>query len=289
MNASNQETILAYYRQSGPLSTLPANILPETLPEDVESLVKVVQGLLIHVFWAERYGLKLSPARNDEVNMRSFAEKFPVLLSHDPSPLTTARPLEKKLVGNCRDFSNFLASFLRLKGIPARARYGFGTYFMPGTFEDHWVTEYWNEAEQRWVMVDAQLDEFQKKNLKIRFNTLDVPAYQFVTGGKAWLLCRAGQADPEKFGIFKMRGLDFIRGDLIRDFLALNRIEILPWDVFGLISKHSSQLSAKELELLDHIAGLTLQPDESFDEILSIASTTPDLKIPAAWIPIKPS
>jgi hypothetical protein len=138
-------------------------------------------------------------------------------------------------------------------------------------------------------MVDAQLDEFQKKNLKIRFNTVDVPSYNFVTGGKAWLLCRAGQADPQKFGIFKMRGLDFIRGDLIRDFLALNRIEILPWDVFGLISKPGSQLTPKELELHDHIAGLTLQPDESFEEIRSLADSNPDLKIPASWIPIHPN
>jgi hypothetical protein len=109
----------------------PVDIQSESLPDDVESLVKVVQGLLVHVFWAERYGLKLSPARNDEVNLRSFAEKFPILFAHDSSPVTTPRPLEKRLVGNCRDFSNFLAAFLRLKGIPARARCGFGTYLCP--------------------------------------------------------------------------------------------------------------------------------------------------------------
>ena len=78
----------------------------------------------------------------------------------------------------------------------------------------------------------------------------------------------------------------FIRGDLVRDFLALNRLEILPWDTYGLISKHDSQLTLKEMELLDKIAGLTLQPDEAFDEILSIYANTPDLRVPPAWIPI---
>jgi len=287
MDVPVQEEILQYYRQPGPLSKFPFQIDPNSLSADLPSLVKVVQGLLIHVFWAERSGFHPSPERNDEVNLRSFSEKIPKLLELDPSPLTTTRPIEKRLVGNCRDFSNFLAAFLKLKGIPARARCGFGTYFNPGTYEDHWVTEYWSESDNRWIMVDAQLDDLQKEVLKIRFNTLDMPSYQFVTGGKAWLLCRAGQADPEKFGIFKMRGMDFIRGDLVRDFLALNNLEILPWDGFGIINKHSTQLTEKDTILLDHIAGLTLTPDESFAEIRSIYQNTTDLKIPAAWIPIQ--
>src|SRR6516165_7569409 len=37
-----------------------------------------------------------------------------------------------------------------------------------GSFEDHWVCEYWNGAEERWVLVDAQLDELQQaKHLHI--------------------------------------------------------------------------------------------------------------------------
>jgi hypothetical protein len=286
MTPTHQEDRLTYYLQSGPLSSLPAEIRAEMLPDDLGSLVKIVQGLLIHVFWAERYGVTLSPARKDEVNLRSFAEKLPALVALDPSALTIARPPEKRLAGNCRDFSNFLAALLRLKGIPARARCGFGAYFKPGEYIDHWVTEYWNQAEARWVMVDAQLDEMQQEVLKIKFNPLDVPSYQFITGGKAWLLCRSGQSDAEKYGILDMHGLWFIRGDLVRDFLALNRLEILPWDTFGLISKHDSQLSETDLALLDKIAGLTLQPDEAFDEILAIHANTPDLRMPPAWIPI---
>ena len=115
MNPSTREETLQFYRQPGPLSTFPLKIDPASLPADLPSLVKIVQGLLIHVFWTERYGLHLSPARNDEVNLRSFAEKIPRLLELDSSPLTSPRPLEKRLVGNCRDFSDFLAAFLKLK------------------------------------------------------------------------------------------------------------------------------------------------------------------------------
>jgi hypothetical protein len=280
------EELSSFYLRPGPLCTIPNEIDLSGLPDNLPDLVALVQGLLLHIFWIERYGVSVPGGRRDEVNLRDFSKKFPQLLNLDPQPVTTPRNIENRLIGNCRDFSNFLAAFLKRNGIPARSRCGFGCYFTPGTYEDHWITEYWNTGESRWVMVDAQLDELQKKVLGIKFNTLDVPAYQFVTGGKAWLLCRSGQDDPGKFGIHDMRGMDFIRGDLIRDFLALNNLEILPWDCFGLISKHGSQLTENEIALLDHIAGLTLQPDESFDEIKGLYASHSDLQIPVSWLPI---
>jgi len=45
----------------------------------------------------------------------------------------------------------------------ARSRCGFATYFAdPGTCEDHWICEYWDSAQKRWVKVDPQIDPFQK-------------------------------------------------------------------------------------------------------------------------------
>ncbi|MBK8331835.1 MAG: hypothetical protein IPL07_05490 [Acidimicrobiaceae bacterium] len=45
-------------------------------------------------------------------------------------------------------------------GRPGSARRcGFGAYFVPGFYEDHWVAEYWDPEERRWTMVDAQLDD----------------------------------------------------------------------------------------------------------------------------------
>ncbi len=122
--------------------------------------------MLVHIFWAERYGLSLPEERKQEVALRSVAEKLERLLELDSRPLDKARPLEMRLVGNCRDFSVLLASILRHHGTPARARCGFGAYFMPDHYEDHWVCEYWNGAKERWTLVDAQLDAFQCDALK---------------------------------------------------------------------------------------------------------------------------
>ena len=50
-------------------------------------------------------------------------------------------------------------------------------------YDDHWVVEYWNAGQARWILVDAQLDTIQCEALRIPFNPLDVPRDQFIVGG----------------------------------------------------------------------------------------------------------
>src|SRR5512137_1637050 len=179
MTAAPSDTranLLGYYAQPGVITDPheQAHWLHD-LPTDIPSLVKIVQGVMVHIFWAERYGLQLSAERKQEVNLRFI----PKILAHinelDPQPLTAARDLDRKFVGNCRDHTTLLCAILRQQGVPARGRCGFGAYFNPGTYEDHWVCEYWNADQRRWIMVDAQLDQLQCDALQITFDPLDVP------------------------------------------------------------------------------------------------------------------
>jgi len=248
---------LSYYREQGRISNPGAYAsVFNALPTQIEELVKVVQGTTIHPFWTEEYGLKLPPERKDEVQLRTMERRLGRTLELDPRPLNEARAVDKKLVGNCRDHSLLLVAMLRQQGIAARARCGFGAYFMPNLYVDHWVVEYWNLTEQRWVLVDAQLDALQYKALHITFNPLDVPRDQFIVGGRAWQMCRSGLADAKSFGIFDMNGLDFIRGNLLRDVASLNKVELLPWDCWGLILKEDLD-DAEDLALVDRLAELT--------------------------------
>jgi hypothetical protein len=249
------------------------------LPSDIPSLVKVVQGLIVHVFWAERYGLNLSEERKEEVQLRTVERRLARTLALNPGPLTTPRPNQQKIVGNCRDFSVTLASILQSKGIPARPRCGFGAYFLPNHYEDHWVCEYWNAVEERWVMVDAQLDELQQNALGISFNTLDVPRDQFIVGGAAWSMCRAGKVDPNQFGIFDMHGIDFVKGDFIRDVASLNKVELLPWDCWGLILAEYASLPADDLAMLDRLADLTRTDVPDFDTVRQLYESDPRLRV----------
>ena len=146
------DTELAFYREQGAISN-PGHYghLFRNLPATVVELVRVVQGITIHVFWAERYGYKIPSERLAEVQLRTMEKRLARTLELDKRPLIDSRSLDKKLVGNCRDFSLLLASMMRHQGIPARARCGFGAYFLPEHFEDHWVTEYWDSDRRRWV------------------------------------------------------------------------------------------------------------------------------------------
>ena len=64
------------------------------LPRDVASLVKVVQGVLLHIFWAERYGVKLSEERRGEVNLRRTEAQLARLIDHIKEAKATAIFLE---------------------------------------------------------------------------------------------------------------------------------------------------------------------------------------------------
>jgi hypothetical protein len=279
-------SLLDYYARPG-LMTDPKEhaALFAGLPHDVASLVKIVQGLMLHIFWAERYGAQLSEERKQEVQIRPVNRKLERILELDDRPLAVARPVERRLVGNCRDFSVMLTAMLRAQGIAARARCGFGMYFNPGHGEDHWVVEYWRASEQRWMMVDPQLDDMQQRVLRIGFDTLDMPPGHFLPAGKPWQECRAGKDDPDRFGIFDMHGLWFIRSDLVRDLLSLNKVEILPWDHWGLMSKKDEELSTGEWQALDQAAAVCLSGNANFDSMRSLCENTPGVQPPPDWQP----
>jgi hypothetical protein len=230
--------------------------LYQDLPTKTVELVKVVQNMTLHVFWAERYGFKPAPERMRELQLRSMERRLARMQELSDEPMPHPRTLAQKILGNCRDHSLFLVSLLRHRGKPARARCGFGTYFLPDHFEDHWVTEYWDAEGSRWVLVDAQLDALQCDMLKIDFDPLDVPRDRFITAGRAWQMCRSGEQPPEKFGIFDMNGLGFVRGNLVRDLAALNRMELLPWDCWGVILNQLLD-QPDDLAVLDAAAELT--------------------------------
>ena len=251
------------------------------LPSEIGPLCRDIQGLIIHVHWLERYGVQLPKPRFGELQLRSVAAKLARIGELDPRPLTEARTIDRRLVGNCRDFSVMLASILRYRGIPARVRCGFARYFLPDHYEDHWVCEYWNAELQRWILVDSQLDDLQRSVLAVEFDPLDVPRDQFLPGGEAWRLCRAGLADPDKFGIFDMHGLWFIRGNLVRDVASLNKIELLPWDCWGLVDAREENLSATDLALLDQAAELTRGDVPEWESVRQLYESDQRLRVPS--------
>ena len=275
----HEDQMLDYYAAPGPMTDL-ADVPPDVfdgLPTDPVGLCRTVQGLIVHEMWAHAYGFDVPESRLTDLQTRSAVEMTDVIRRLRPGPLSASRPVEQRMVGNCRHFSTLSTALLRHAGIPARARCGFGMYFEPGKYVDHWVTEYWHGGERRWVRIDAQLDEVQRAALNPEFDTEDLPPGPFVPAGDAWQQCRTGRADPDTFGIFEFWGLWFVHANVVRELAALNKMELLPWDVWGPMTVQEEP-GAAATALTDKVADIIAGDDT--DAVRRVYADDEDLRVP---------
>ncbi len=279
------ETPQDYYRGCGMMTAADARgARLDALPEAVADLCATVQGLLIHRDLAAfAYDVRMSEERISDAHLRPLSAVLARIREIDDRPLGIAREPHKRMAAVCRHFSLVLAAMLKARGVPARARCGFAAYFTPGRFEDHWVCEYWSAAQKRWVLADAQIDLVQRNLFHPDFDPLDVPRDRFIVAGDAWLRCRNAGADAELFGLSfvpNLRGSWFIAGNVVRDVAALNRMELLPWDVWGMMPGERDRLSGENEALLDRAAALTTSDDRAFPEVRAIYQDE-RLRVPA--------
>lgn len=96
------------------------------------------------------------------------------------------RKAEDKIHVTCRGQAILLTSILKAKGYSARVRSGFAPYikYDDKVNYDHWITEYFNENKNRWVLIDA--DEHCSDN-KMGFDLNDIPRDKFIFGAEAYL------------------------------------------------------------------------------------------------------
>jgi hypothetical protein len=261
--------------------------LLEDLPTEIPALCQVVQGLLMHFGFAQPlYGLELSDEKKEERELRYVAKMLARFHELDNRPLTIPRPPEKRLMINCRDLAVLSCAMLRHQGVPARARRGFATYFhgpssRPGFYVDHWLCEYWKADEQRWVLFDSEVGQDEREYCQVTIDTYDVPRDQFLVAGKAWQLCRAGQADPHCFGYEDEHGEWFIQDSLVQDLAALNKIELLCWDGWGLADRDAGDdVLTEDAALLDRVAALTMADNSAFLEMESLYRYDVRLRVP---------
>jgi hypothetical protein len=279
---------VGFYATAGDLTDL-SGLSPERLrelPTDPAELARVVQGLLVHIHWAGVYGVEKASIREEEVQLRAAAATLRRALELDASPLGVARPVEKRVFGNCRHFATLLAALLRHAGVPARARCGFGCYFEKDKYVDHWICERWCAEGQSWIRMDAQIDERQRELLNLDFDPLDLPEEAFWVAGKAWQACRNGSVDPACFGILDMWGQWFVEGNLCRDLAALHKLELLPWDDWGVMRVAQEQHADDDFRLLDEVAAATIDARDAGE--LRRLFAQPSLRVPAvihSWTP----
>ena len=289
------ENVLSYYAKHGAVTDPgAASDSLAGLPADVATIRRAALGLVIHYRAEDPAAHGIPEERLPEVDSR-YAERMLLrLLEMDGRPLAEERPPEKRLLGCCRDFTVLFLTMARHRGIPARARVGFATYFVPGFNVDHEVAEIWDDEEGRWRLVDPELgdgfvDETDGKSL----DPLDVPRDRFLIGGLAWRMCREREVDPERFlvdpdlEVEQTRGWSYLQHNLIHDLAALNKTEMVLWDYWGLMEQERP--SGEDLVLLDRVAEATLSGDGSFDEVRALYEGEPGLQVPASVTSYSPA
>lgn len=250
------------YSSSGRFTRLePAQLrLAEGLPDDPVRICAAVQGLVIQP--GDASGLGLPEQRLAERNLRPADELVGALTALNPAPLHRPREPAERVVGTCRHFVTLACALLRLRGIAARARCGFGMCFLEGRGADHWVTEYWRADERRWVRVDT---EHLGRGYVPRPE--DLAADEFLTGGEAWVRYREGLVDPGMFGVpgtTHAWGPAEISGNAVRDLAALCKYEMLPWDEWGRMTAAYEGTTGPDYDrLIDEVAAVCAAGDPS--------------------------
>lgn len=259
------------------------------LPDDPEQLCQIIQGVLLHFLdipIEKRMGIN---ARMTDMDLR-FCEKIlgKIIFMHNSS-LLQSRAASKKLISSCRDFSLLFCAILRYKKIPARLRFGFAAFQLPGLHHDQVLVEYWHAKKQVWCLANPRVNAAFRKRIQISdaHSAHDVARNVFFTAGQAWLSCRNGTKQAEKFGTNggkQIRGWWYLRNKLIQDFCALNKMELLLWDCWGMMLADSSDAfleHKKPVELLDTVAKLTTQTPIDVGKIQQIYAMEKGLQVGA--------
>jgi hypothetical protein len=241
------------------------------LDDGIAALTQTVRGLFVHDAYLALHGLDETTDVSRET--LPVAERLTQILERDGRPLSEPRAPADHAVGTCRDYALMLCAFLREKGVPARVRCGFASYFTPGRFEDHWVCEYRREGGD-WTLADAQLDEAHRAHLGIAFDTLDLPAGAFVTADEAWRQWRWGAIDASDYGHGDATGAWFLRVNLVRDFLALGKQIVSLWDGWRDVPEAAREVDAQAFQACDELAAVVALVDQRLDEVA---------EPPAAW------
>ncbi|MDO8497676.1 MAG: transglutaminase domain-containing protein, partial [bacterium] len=200
------------------------------------------------------------------------------LYRKDPRGFVMDRAVKDQLILTCRPVSILMATILKSKGISARVRSGFAPYFANYGDKsiDHWVNEYWNEKEKRWMMIDVDGAGVLEK-----FDPFDIPPHTFDYAADAWFISRNRQIDPHHFwNAMPGTGFMIIAWELFYDFHCLMNSEIIyPYHPRICSADIFSTLKEEELKQIDHLARLIQNPDDNFDELMQIWNTNKDFRM----------
>lgn len=279
-------TLEFYKKQSLITDPKKFGYLFKSLPCDIAMIKSLLQGLILHFWDGNFYNYQIPLKRLSDIDLRYVEKMLEKIIRLDNAELIKARSLDRRMVGSCRDYATLFCAILRYHGIPARTRVAFSAFYFKQYYHDEMILEYWNQAKQRWCLVDTRVTDahIKRQKLAINFDLLDVPRDQLIIPGLAWQMLREDPLRANKFcggDKIKNKGIWYVRDRLIQDFVALNNIEMQLWDVWGLMfADQAIENDEEQLQFLDHLAELTIAPDKHFQSIRALYQRDARIKVP---------
>ena len=250
------------------------------LPDDIAELSKLQRMQIIHpiIIWnnlQEGWWDDLSEVEKDRIifedDVLPTAQAMISELLRRDSNYSINRKVKDKIHVTCRGEAILLASILKAKGIPTRVRSGFAEYLRhDNIYRDHWITEYYNEEQKRWILVDA---DNQWGDSQIKFDLNDIPNNEFLFAADAYLKLRKKQIEDNKVVYASdpiTVGLSAAIRALFFDFHCLMNNEIIFLHVPKYIYDKNFELTENELKELDNIANLMKEPNNNFKNLMNI-------------------
>jgi hypothetical protein len=186
------------------------------------------------------------------------------------------RQVENKIVVTCRYVSVLMSAIIKAKGIPCRSRSGFAPYFKENLSLDHWINQYWDEQQSKWVTFDA---DFFGDN-QLGFNQYDIPHEKFDWAADTWLKIRENKTDGNEF-IYAgdEASLKAAIRAVFYDFHALMNNEISYEFQPSYIAGKFDKISEDDFREIDYLARLMVNPDANFDALCEIWNTNRKYRI----------
>ena len=247
---------------------------------------KALDGADLHEYGNFDYIDYKTPICEDDIFLTATSI-FSEIYRRDENGFYIGRPAEKRLNITCRYVSVLTSAILKANNVSCRCRAGWARYLRENNVLDHWVNEYWNEQENRWIMFDMDDlydEDFIKYELylnnKISKEYLDLGSNQFYTAATAWLNYRKDNhfIDEFKYGSSKSIPREVLKY-LFLDFMAIMNFEPNYKFMPMAFDKDFEKLSASELEEVDNLATLMLDIDNNFEQLKDLYDNTPKYRM----------
>lgn len=279
---------LSFYRQTSMYTDLGLyEAFARELPDDLMTLCRLQRKQIIHPVafrnpeirkeknsvWGDMNQVPAERLRYEDDLFPTAQSILHELLRRNPE-YSESRVVRDKVHVTCRGEALLLCATLKAKGLSARVRSGYAFYCNDVDYSDHWIVEYWNEKENRWVLCDADIYGFSN-----HANPVDINRNEFLTGGYMWKAVRSGKVDGALViyaggdtGLFAA-----LRG-VVYDFNCLMQNE-MTFLHFPMMFEGMTEFSEEMLTKVDDLAELITKPDENFERLQEVWNQDTEWKV----------